>query len=96
MNITEQLGTFAIDVAQEHQQDIFELEDSIDQIVDGLMGEDVSIQIWDGLAIVRETLDRMQFRAAITPSLLHKFAPNTHRSMGVEVEKLLVEELDLE
>jgi len=86
MDIAEQLGTFTIDVAQEHQQDIFDLEAAMDQLVDGLMDEDVPIYVWDAIAMLRMTLDTMQFRATITPSMIHKFAPNTHQSTNDVVD----------
>jgi hypothetical protein len=93
MDMTEQLGTFAIDVELEHQQDLFDLEDAMDQLVDSLVDEEVAPYTWDAISYLRDTLDRLQFRALITPFTIHHFAPNTHKAME---EPLVVEELDLE
>jgi len=79
MNTTEQLGTFSIDVNQEHQQDLFDLEFFLDQLVDSLLDENAPIIVWDTIAEIRRTVDNMEYRAAITPSEIKKFSPITHQ-----------------
>jgi len=87
MDNAEQLGTFAINVTQEHLQDLFDIECAMDQLVEGLMDEEVPPYVWEAISAIRTSLDTMQFRTTITPSIIHRFAPKTHQSLTTTAEK---------
>jgi len=84
MDITEQLGTIAIDMSQDNQQDIYNIEDAMDQLVEVLMHEDLPVFAWEALSTIRESLDNLQFRTTVVSQSIHSIVPNTHQSFTSE------------
>jgi hypothetical protein len=58
----------ATSISQATIQDLFDLNDCVEQIIEGLEDADeVPRDVWDALSILRERLDDLQYRTLMSP-----------------------------
>lgn len=79
MDQEQKLGTFMINVNQDHLQDVFDIEDCLDQIMEVVLDEEINCpDMWIALQLMRERLDDMRERTLVTPQYVREVT-DTHQ-----------------
>lgn len=82
MEDKNKLAKFAINANLDELQDIFDIETALDDIMaEFSMMDELSPEIWEGMAMMRDRLDRMRLRSMIAPFVIRGEAPDSHRPL---------------
>lgn len=79
MKSQRNIAGFAINTNLDALQDIYDIEDAVDDIVGALMeSEEVPTDVWMGLTLLRERLDVLKARSMLIPMIIREECPDHH------------------
>lgn len=76
MDTIKALTTITVDLNQKTLQDLFDLEDGMDQIVESLIDvDDIPNDVWYALEMMRNRIDALRERAIVLPTYINHISP---------------------